>query len=146
MLTPIDIQNKTFDVKFRGYSCDEVDDFMDMLIKDYEALYKENIALKDRISVLTDAVQQYKSMEETLQNSIILAHNASEDIRRNADAKANSIIKEAELKSEEMLRKTSQDMTNMKNEFASMKMEVESYKARMKGICKGLLEMLEKME
>ena len=47
MLTPIDIQRQDFEVKLRGYNADEVDDFLDLVGKDYEKLYKENAELRE---------------------------------------------------------------------------------------------------
>ena len=53
MLKPVDIQNKEFEKKLKGYDCDEVDDFLDAIIQDYEALFQENQSLKNRIGVQT---------------------------------------------------------------------------------------------
>lgn len=146
MLTPIDIQNQDFGVKLRGYNADEVDDFLDMVGSDYEKLYKENIELRDKVSSLAKEVEKYKSMEDTLQNSIILAQGAAEDIKKNASEKADNIISEAHNKSEDILRQTNADILARKNELSALKMEVESYKTRIKGTCAALLELLEKTE
>lgn len=146
MLTPIDIQNQDFGVKLRGYNADEVDDFLDMVGSDYEKLYKENIELRDKVSSLAKEVEKYKSMEDTLQNSIILAQGAAEDIKKNASEKADNIINEAHNKSEDILRQTNADILARKNELSALKMEVESYKTRIKGTCAALLELLEKTE
>ena len=120
MLTPIDIQNKTFEVKFRGYSSQEVDDFMDLIMKDYETLYQENISLKDRVTVLSNAVEQYKKMEETLQNSIILAQKTGEDIKKTANEKANNIVHEAEMKADSLVREANANLSGLKNELNSV--------------------------
>ncbi len=146
MLTPIDIQNQDFAVKLRGYDADEVDDFLDMLGADYEKLYKENIELKDRIASLKNSVEHYKSMEQTLQQSIMLAQTAAEDIKKNAAQKANVIVNEAQNKSADTLRATDEELSRKRNELVALKMEIENYKTRIKGNCNGLLEMLEKME
>lgn len=146
MLTPVDIQNKTFEVKFRGYSSQEVDDFLDLLVKDYEELYQDNIALKDRVSVLANAVEQYKKMEDTLQNSIILAQTTGENIKKTATEKANNIVHEAELKAQSIVREANENLAELNGASSSAKMELENYKSRIKGICAGILEMLEKME
>ena len=146
MLTPIDIQKQDFGVKLRGYNADEVDDFLDMVGHDYEKLYKDKIELKDKVASLSDQVEKYKKMEETLQNSIMLAQTAAEDIKKNASATADNIIHDAHSKSEDILSQTNSDILAKKNELASLKMEVESYKTRIKGICSGLLEMLNKIE
>ncbi len=146
MLTPIDIQRQDFEVKLRGYNADEVDDFLDLVGKDYEKLYKENAELKDQIRQLNKSVEQYHAMEATLQQSIVLAQTAAEDIKKSAAEKANVIVNEAQSKSENMYRQLDQDIQAKKNELASVQVEVSGYKTRIKGICSALLEMLDKLE
>ena len=146
MLTPIDIQRQDFEVKLRGYNADEVDDFLDLVGKDYEKLYKENAELKEKVRQLDRAVEQYKAMEATLQQSIVLAQTAAEDIKKSAAEKANVIVNEAQSKSENMYRQIDHDIQEKKNELKIVQNEVNGYKTRMKGICSGLLEMLDKME
>ncbi len=146
MLTPIDIQRQDFQVKLRGYNADEVDDFLDLVGKDYEKLYKENADQKEEIKRLNQSLEQYKSMEATLQQSIVLAQTAAEDIKKSAAEKANVIVNEAQSKSEDMCRQYDMDIQNKKNELSGMQAEVSGYKTRIKGICSAILEMLEKME
>lgn len=146
MLTPIDIQNKDFDIKFRGYDSTDVDDFMEMVTKDYEKLYKENIELKEKLNASDEMLDKYKTMESTLQNSIILAQSASEDIRKNANGKADNIVQEAELKASEIIKQATRDVAETKNQLSALKMEVSSYKARLKSICASLGEMIEKID
>ena len=146
MLTPIDIQRQDFEVKLRGYNADEVDDFLDLVGRDYEKLYKENAELRDQIRQLNRSVEQYKAMEATLQQSIVLAQTAAEDIKKSAAEKANVIVNEAQTKSETMYRQIDQDIQKKRNELASVQVEVSGYKQRIKGICSALLEMLDKLE
>ncbi len=146
MLTPIDIQKQDFGVKLRGYNADEVDDFLDLVGSDYEKLYKENIELRDKVASMAKEVEKYKAMEDTLQNSIILAQGAAEDIKKNASQRADNIISEAHNKSEDILRQINADILAKRNELNNVQVEVESYKTRIKGICAGLLEMLDKIE
>lgn len=146
MLTPIDIQRQDFEVKLRGYNADEVDDFLDLVGKDYEKLYKENAELKERVKQLDKTIEQYRAMEETLQQSIVLAQTAAEDIKKSAAEKANVIVNEAQSKSENMYRQLDQDIQAKRNELASVQVEVSGYKTRIKGICSALLEMLDKLE
>lgn len=56
MLTPLDIENREFKKTMGGYNRDDVEDFMSLLLVDYEKLYKESIASRDRITTLTEAV------------------------------------------------------------------------------------------
>ena len=146
MLTPMDIQRQDFEVKLRGYNADEVDDFLDLVGRDYEKLYKENAELREQVKQLDKSIEQYRAMEETLQKSIVLAQTAAEDIKKNAAEKADVIVNEAQSKSENMYRQLDQDIQAKRNELAGVKAEVTGYKSRIKGICTGLLEMLDKLE
>lgn len=146
MLTPMDIQRQDFEVKLRGYNADEVDDFLDLVGKDYEKLYKENAELREQVKQLDKSIEQYRAMEETLQKSIVLAQTAAEDIKKNAAEKADVIMNEAQSKSENMQREIDNQIQSKRNELASLQAEVTGYKSRMKGICSGLLEMLDKLE
>ena len=146
MLTPIDIQRQDFEVKLRGYNADEVDDFLDLVGRDYEKLYKDNAELREEIKRLNTSLEQYKNMEATLQQSIVLAQTAAEDIKQSAAEKANVIVNEAQTKSEGMYRQLDMDIQNKKNELSGIVAEVSGYKTRIKGICSAILEMLEKME
>lgn len=146
MLTPIDIQRQDFAVKLRGYNADEVDDFLDLVGRDYEKLYKDNAELREEVKRLNASLEQYKKMEETLQQSIVLAQTAAEDIKKSAAEKANVIVNEAQTKSEGMYRQLDLDIQSKKNELSGMIAEVSGYKTRIKGICSAILEMLEKME
>ncbi|MBR4723588.1 MAG: DivIVA domain-containing protein [Clostridia bacterium] len=146
MLTPIDIQRQDFEVKLRGYNADEVDDFLDLVGRDYEKLYKDNAELREEIKRLNVSLEQYKNMEATLQQSIVLAQTAAEDIKKSAAEKADVIVNEAQTKSEGMYRQLDLDIQSKKNELSGMIAEVSGYKTRIKGICSAILEMLEKME
>ena len=146
MLTPIDIQRQDFEVKLRGYNADEVDDFLDLVGKDYEKLYKENTELREQIKRQEKSLEQYKSMESTLQQSILLAQTAAEDIKKSAAQKADVIMNEAQNKSETLSRQLDQELQEKRNELSKLQMEISGYKTRMKGNCSAILEMLEKME
>ena len=117
MLTPIDIQNQDFAVKLRGYDADEVDDFLDLIGADYEKLYKENIELRDKVTSLKNELEHYKQMEQTLQQSIMLAQKAAEDIEKNAAQKADVIMSEAQTKSQDAVRITEEELAKKRNEL-----------------------------
>ncbi|MBR6640970.1 MAG: DivIVA domain-containing protein, partial [Clostridia bacterium] len=89
MLTPLEIENKTFGKQVvNGYSTAEVHEFMATLLRDYEQLYKENIEYKDKIEMLNQGIQHYKSIEDTLQNALIVAQGTAESVKQNAKAEA----------------------------------------------------------
>lgn len=146
MLTPLDVQKQEFNVKFRGYNADEVDNFVDLVGKDYEVLYKENAELKQQIKALKNDVEKYKAMEGTLKEAIILAQTTADDVKKNANEKASNIIAEANNKAAGIVRDADGKLLEKKSELTQLKMEIGKYHAEIKGICNGILEILNKIE
>lgn len=97
-LTPLDIHNKEFTKGFRGYDEDEVNEFLDQVIKDYEMVIREKKELELKVKELTEKLNHFTNIEETLNKSILVAQEAAEDVKRNAQKEAKLIIKEAEKK------------------------------------------------
>lgn len=143
MLRPIDIQNKEFERKIKGYDCNEVDDFLDAVIQDYELLCKENQALKDKIGLLTEAVERYKLMELTIRQSVDVAKQTAEEIRQSANTEAQNIIAKAKLDAARLSKQIDEEHIKRHQEMLSMKTQVEAYKTRVKSITDGLTKMLE---
>jgi DivIVA domain-containing protein len=81
MITPLEIQNKEFRRGIRGYKEDEVDEFLDKIILDYEKLYKENLELKDNLEGMHHQLEQYREIEETLKKTLIMAQNAAKIVK-----------------------------------------------------------------
>ena len=78
MITPLDIENKKFSKQMvNGYNVDEVDEFLDEITADYEKLYKENKELKENTEELHNDVGQYRTIESTLQNTLVIAQKNS---------------------------------------------------------------------
>lgn len=146
MLRPIDIQNKEFEKKIKGYSCDEVDDFLDVVIQDYELLFKENQSLKDKIVLLTETVDRYKQMEITMQKSMDMAKSIAADARKSAEAEAEAIIGKAKLDASYLARQIDDEHTKRHQEMLNIKNEIEQYKARVKTMCAGVMKMLDSVE
>ena len=82
MLTPLEIQKIEFPKKMGKYVPADVDEVLSVIAGDYETIYKENIKLRDRLEVLEDLVNKYKSMEETMRDTLIVAQKAAEVHRR----------------------------------------------------------------
>ena len=146
MLRPIDIQNKEFEKKIKGYNCDEVDDFLDIVIQDYELLCKENQTLKDKIGLLTETVERYKQMESTMQKSIDMARQAADDARKNAETEANAIISKAKLDASYLARQIDDEHMKRHQEMLNVKGEIEQYKARVKSLCTNMIKMVDSMD
>ena len=95
-LSPLDIHNKEFSKGFRGYNEDEVNEFLDQIMKDYEIVLREKKELEIKFKTSSEKVAHFTSIEETLQKSIVVAQEAAEEVRRNSQKEAKLIVKEAE--------------------------------------------------
>lgn len=73
MMTPVDIETADFKKVALGYSCDEVDTFLDKVIVEFERLFKENAKLQDKVTTTEEALKYYKDLEDTIRNSIVRA-------------------------------------------------------------------------
>ena len=142
MLTPLDIENRKFKKGIFGYSSEEVDEFLDKIIENYEALYKENIELKDKIGVLNEGIQHYKTIEDTLKNTLMVAQTTSEDIKKNAYGKAENIIKEAELKSSRIISESNQEVTRIRFEYEELKKNYNVFKAKIESQLMSQIEIM----
>lgn len=146
MLRPIDIQNKEFEKKIKGYNCDEVDDFLDVVIQDYELLFKENRTLKDKIGLLTETVERYKKMEDAMEKTIAMARETAEEARKNAEAEASAIINKAKLDASYLSRQIDDEHMKRHQEMLNVKSEIEQYKMRIKSLCANMMKMVDDMD
>lgn len=142
MLTPLDIENREFKKKMGGYDRDDVEDFMGLLLNDYEKLYKDNIAYRDKIDNLTEALNHYKAQEETMNNAILAAQQAADTLTRTANEKAELIIKEARFKASEIVREANSDIGKLEEKYTGLKQEMENYRHRMSAIVQAQLDIL----
>lgn len=128
-----------------GYSTSEVQEFMSSLLKDYEQLYKENIEYKDKISVLNQGIQHYKSIEETLQNALIVAQGTAETVKQNAKAEADNILKQAEISATKSVDEIKKQILEKEMQYDETKKQFDVYKAKMEALLISQLEILKEM-
>lgn len=140
MITPLEIQNKEFRKGIRGYKEDEVDEFLDQIMIDYEKLYKENTELKDKLENSHHQLEQYKGIEETLKNTLVVAQTAAEDVRTNANKKSELITQEADIMAKEIIAKAHKEVENIRNEYQNTKKHMQIFKTRFKTLLQSQLE------
>ena len=143
MYTPIDLENITFKKTTFGYNQDEVMEFVDRIYKDYDKLYKENLALKDKNNMLSDAIREYKSMEDALRDTVVTAHSISDEVKKNAHKEAEVILKEANVQKDEMLAKANEELSAIQTQIASLKQEFNIYKSKIRSLIQSQIEILE---
>ena len=154
MITPLDIENKKFYKQMvNGYNVEEVDEFLDEVMVAYEKLYKENIELKKNAEELHNDVGQYKNIESTLQNTLVIAQKTADEVKETAEKQARQIINEANSKAEQIVREAelaakekTADIDNQiiarEKELVELKKKFEVYKAKMESLLISQLELI----
>ncbi len=145
MITPIEIQHKEFRRTFRGYSEDEVDDFLKIVTEDFESLYKENMDLQEKVKLYQEQVSRYKSIEETLNATLITAQSAAEDTCVAANKKAKIIVEEAQLQSKHIIDETNNRILELKKEYDNLVREFKVFRNRFKSLIKEELDTLDEI-
>ncbi len=142
MLTPMDIHNKVFKKGFKGYKEEEVDEFLDKIVSDFERLYRENGELKDRIAIINEKVDSYSLMEKTLQNTLVVAQSTAEEVVMNSRKKSELIIKEAEEQARRIIEDANNSVIELNREYEALKKEVQVFKTRFRTLLEAELEAL----
>ena len=128
MITPMDIENKEFKKGFRGYNEEEVDEFLDIVKEDFENLYREYLDLKEKLKLYQEQVSRYKSIEETLNATLITAQTAAEDTCSAANKKAKIIVEEAELKSKQIIEDCKERIIELQNQYDNLVKEFKIFR------------------
>lgn len=102
MLTPQEVSERAFQkASFGGYNMAQVDEFLDVLTGDYSALYSENAVLKNKMKVLVDKVEEYRSTEEAMRKALMAAQRMADDLVREADRKRSEMLSQADTEAQE---------------------------------------------
>ena len=143
MLTPLDVENKKFSKQMmNGYSVEEVDDFLDELTADYEKIYKEVAEAKNKIEDLQESMEKYKNIEGTLQNTLVMAQSAADEVKKLAKQQAEQMINEAQATAKQAVTELEQELTLKKKEMEEVQKQFDVYKAKMESLLISQLELL----
>ena len=155
MLSVIDIQNKEFKKsKFGGYQVEEVNDYLEQIIKSYQEILNENYALKDKVNVLNESVQYYRTMESTIQNVLVLADKTAQDtkaaayekaeqIKKEADERADKITALAEERVSRIIDQGRQEAYELGQKVEETKRQYMAYKAQFKQLIQAQIDFLD---
>lgn len=145
-LTSMDINNKEFKRSLRGYSADEVDEFLDKISEDYELLYRENSTLKEKLTVMNERVEHYSKIESTIQNTLLLAQNAAEQAKLSAQKEADLVIKNANDTYQRLLDKAHNDVMVINEDYEKVKQEFIRFRAKYKSFMNAQMDTFAELE
>ncbi|MDD9270048.1 DivIVA domain-containing protein [Paenibacillus sp. GCM10023248] len=141
-LTPLDIHNKEFSRSFRGYDEDQVNEFLDQVIKDYEALIRENKDIQNQALALQERLDHFTNIEDSLSKTIIVAQEAADEVRNNAKKEAQLILKEAEKNADRIINESLTRSRKVALEIEELKKQASIYRTRFRTLLEAQLELL----
>ncbi|MFD1705814.1 DivIVA domain-containing protein [Siminovitchia sediminis] len=141
-LTPVDIHNKEFSKGFRGYDEDEVNEFLDQVIKDYELVLREKRELEDKIASMNERLGHFSTIEETLNKSIVVAQEAAEEVKGNAMKEAKLIIREAEKNADRIVNESLSKARKIALEIEELKKQAKVFRTRFRMLIEAQLDLI----
>ena len=143
--TPNDLQNIEIKKSAWGYNVDAINDILSKIIEDYTAYIHESIEIKDKVSVTNEALKHYKNIEDSLQNTLIIAQQTGEDIKKNAYEKAENIVSGAELKAQKIVEEANDRALKIKFEIEELKKQLYTFKTKAEGLLLSQLELMKQI-
>jgi cell division initiation protein len=142
-ITPLDIQQKQFPMKFRGFDVEEVYAFLEIVREEMEDLLRDNANHKETIQRLENQVKEFRDMETTLRETLLTAQQMVEDYKTNARKEAELLVKEAELKSDTMLKEAQEKVIKIHEDIVDLKGIRRHFKEELKRMVESHLKMIE---
>ncbi|WP_297435002.1 DivIVA domain-containing protein [uncultured Clostridium sp.] len=145
-LTPMEINNKEFKRTIRGYAQDEVDEFLDRIVEEYEALYKENTKVKEKLENANEKLDHHMQIENTIQNTLILAQETAEQSRKTSQDEADRIIRKANDTAQKILDKAHNDVLQINDDYDIIKQEFIKFRAKFRNFMNFQMETFDDLE
>lgn len=142
-ITPLDIRKQEFRKGMRGLDSEEVYAFLATVAEEYESVLNDNKALRERLLELDDKVQEYRSMEKVLRDTLITAERVTVEAKDNARREANIIVKEAQMEAEKALVDIKNEAVKLNHNVRYLRTQRESYLARMKAVIDSHMKFLD---
>lgn len=143
MMTPQEIKDIQFDKSvFGGYDMGSVDEFLTDLGADYSALYKENAVLKNKLKLLAETVEEYRSVDEAMRKALVTAQNMANDMVADAQKKANELIANASSIAQARVSDLAAKITEEETRLAQAKRETSKFAEELLSMYKNQAEMI----
>ena len=146
MLTPQEVSTHAFaKAVMGGYNMAMVDEFLDELTDDYTALYKENAALKAKMKVLVEKVEDYRATEDSMRATLLTAQKMADSIVHEAEAKRDEILAQAESSAREKIGQLRQEVEAAEERLRQGQMDLAKFISAARELCDRELKFLEQL-
>jgi cell division initiation protein len=145
-ITPMDIEQQEFSRSFRGYNEEEVDDFLDKIVKDYEELINENVRINEEIEKMKERLKEFSELEASLRGALLNAQKSAEEMKGRVENEAKVMVEKAEIEAEVIKQKASKKEDEVKNEINNLRRYKFMFIEKFKSMLNLYLKMLESEE
>lgn len=136
MFTPQEVSKKTFpETRKRGYDMVSVDEFLDTLTEDYTALYKENAALKTKLKVLAEKVEEYRATEDAMRSTLLTAQKMAAKLVQEAQTEKEAILAEARTQAAKEIAVLDAQKREAEQKLAMAQQNLADFIARSAALC-----------
>ena len=142
-ITPLDIQQKQFPMKFRGFDVEEVYAFLEVVREEMEDLLRENALLKEQFQRAENQIREYRTMENTLRETLVTAQQMVEDYRINARKEADILLREAELKADAVIKEAQERVVKIHEDIVDLKGIRRHFKEEVRRLIESHLKMVD---
>ena len=145
-ITPLDIQQQQFRVRFRGFDMVEVDNFLDLLANEFEELLKENSRIGGEERRKTERISQLEAGEKELRDTLVSVQRITEEMKNNARKEGELIIEEAKLNARKILEAAQGQALQIEGEINQLKRQRAEFEASLRATVEMHWRLLESTE
>ena len=146
MITPMDIHNKTFSRKLRGYAEDEVNSFLEEVVSDYERIYREHREMEEQMDTLKTKLANYEKMEATMSSTLVMAQETAENVKKSAQKEAELIIREAQAQRKQIVADAEDERRRMNAAVLKTEGDMKFYLEKVQNNLQSALTMVESVK
>jgi cell division initiation protein len=142
-ISPLDITQKSFGRALRGYDRQEVEAFLALVAAEFEEMVREVQALRHDVSRMDEEIAEFRSRERSLQETMVTAQKACEDIRESARKEAEITLAEAELQGEKIVQSAHARFLKIVDDISELKRQRSGFEAQVRAQVESHLKLLE---
>lgn len=145
-LSADDIVNQGFERRFRGYAPEQVEEFLEVIAREWEHMRAELERARDDARQKEASLQEYKAREESLHDALQMAKRVSDEIKEKAEREAELTIADAEVEADRILAGVEDEVASLREDIYALKQQRDRYKAELRSLLNSHLEMLERVD
>ena len=138
MFTPQEVSEKVFpkaSFGSGGYSMSSVDEFLDALTEDYSTLFKENVTLKAKLKVLAEKVEEYRSTEDAMRQTLLTAQKMAAKLVQEAQAEKDRMLVNAKAEAAQEIQRLESEKQAAQQKLAMAQEKLAEFIRRSDELC-----------